>query len=177
MTMTAPAVTTHRPDRTRRLQRGLFAVLLSAVLLVFGVYSSAAADGYTGSDSIAVSENSVQPGQSIVVFASGFESGSTVSIVLQPGGTVLGTAAADSRGRIEVAVEIPRQAAVGTYMVEASGVNGQQPVELSIAIVVTASGRPLPATGGNFVGILLAATACASLGAIIVVRFRRHRAA
>ena len=155
----------------------LLAALLMVGLLVAGSASTVAADGYTGSDSIAVSDNSVQPGQSIVVFASGFEPGSTVSIVLQPGGVVLDTATADSRGRVEVAVVVPAQAAVGNYRIEAIGVRGQQPVEHSIAVAVTSSGRPLPSTGGNLGRTLVLAAACVGVGAFIVLRFRHRRAA
>lgn len=173
--MNTSAITARRSSRPVAL-RCIVAALLSLVF-IGGAASSVAADGYTGSDSIAVSDNSVQPAQSIVVFAAGFEPGSTVTIVLQPAGTVLGTAVADSRGRVEVSVIVPQQTAVGNYAIGANGVNGQQPVQLSIAIAVTSSGRPLPSTGGDVASILVVAAACAAAGLFLVLRFRRRRAA
>jgi LPXTG-motif cell wall-anchored protein len=172
---TVPALA-HLLAPARAAVRWLLAALLSFGLLATLV-SPVAADGYTGSDSIAVSDNSVQPGQNIVVFASGFEPGSTVTIVLKPAGTVLGTAVADSRGRVEVQVVVPQSTAVGSFSIGANGVNGQQPVELAIAIAVSVSGRPLPSTGGDVAGILVVAAACAAAGAFLVLRFRRRRAA
>lgn len=166
----------HSTPSTRRSLRALVAAgaVCAALALSTG---QAIADGYTGNDRIAVSDGSVTPGQSITVFAGTFDVGTVVSIYAQ--GTtpvLLGTATADSRGRIEKSVVIPTSLALGTHRIDAVGVASGAASTASINIAITSNGADLPGTGMDLMPWLVVAGGAVVTGAV-ALQFRRRRVA
>src|SRR5262245_37667986 len=88
-----PSVT--REDRVKRVVAIVVGVLAALTLLP----AANAAAGYPPSGpELGASSSSPPPGGTVTLTASGFCPGGTVTFTLDPGGTVLGTATADSDG-------------------------------------------------------------------------------
>ena len=94
--------------------RASFAIGLSALFLLllapFVGGSAAGAYPITTCSTLAVSTTNPRPGEAITVTGSNFEPNSSVTLVLTPGGTKLGTATSDSGGAFSTQVTLPDSA-------------------------------------------------------------------
>lgn len=133
--------------------------------------------------SITTDRNVASQGGHVVVTATGFKPGSTVTVTLEAGGPAV-TVTADADGTIVVTLPIPADAAAGPAQIEALGIDPDGAVlDLTTTITIlalpstsTVSRPDSPVTGSLFVvlGLLLLAVA-AGVDAIPSGSGRRRR--
>ncbi len=130
---------------------------------------------------IEVESGSVPPGGNQTVTVSGFCPGVMVTFTLNPGGSVLGTASANSSGVASLTFAAPNT--TGTYTVVASAPNtcgggGTTTVDTDFEV---ASEAPLPTSGADSGSLVRTAAAIVGVGLVLVgvamVRRRRTRTA
>jgi hypothetical protein len=155
--------------------------VLAGVLLL-GMTGVASAQDYPpqGND-VAVSDGSVEGGQSITVSAQIFQPGTPVSFTLFSAPVVLGTATADANGVATLTATIPAGVAPGTHTIEASGTGANgQPLTVTQSITVadasTGAGSNLPSTGSSST-IPMSRVALAGIagGGLLVLLANRRR--
>lgn len=141
-------------SRPRRIATA--AAALSAVLAAVLAVPAAAQLAYPPApeQSQSVSETLLEPGQSLTVSATGFDTGSTVDVVLRSVETRLGSTTIDGQGRFALRVTVPCGTEPGPHHVVSIGQDPSLvPFELSSPVtVVDQPCRPLslePGPGGG----------------------------
>jgi hypothetical protein len=126
------------------------------------------------------SSSTVAAGKTMVVSGTGYQPGSTVTVLIYSSPQVLTTVVADASGNFTVTVTVPAGLAAGQHTLVASGVdtNGDQRFT-TLAVTVSTSGKAtLAYTGADVVPPALGGLAAVALGTgLIVVRRRAVRAA
>src|SRR5918911_456536 len=104
-----------------RVIRG--AAAIGAVLAIGALFTGVAlAQQYPPSaPSVAVSDSTVTPGQSVSVSGSGWEAGTTVSLSFDSAAGSLGSANVRADGTFSMGVTIPASASAGTHLIGAAG--------------------------------------------------------
>lgn len=159
------------------MRTSLYVVLAAVAALLVGVPAAHAAPVYPpGPPSIDVESGSVPPGGSQTVTVTGFCNGATVTFTLNPGGSVIGTATANSSGEASLTFTAP--STVGTYTVTATAPNtcdgGGTTTETTEFEV--ASEAPLPSSGTESGALLRWAATVLGVGiALVVVTLMRRR--
>lgn len=163
------------------MRTSLYVVLASVVALIVGVPAAHAASTTTPiypppPPGIDVESGSVPPGGNQTVTVTGFCSGAMVTFTLNPGGTVVGTAVANSSGVATLTFKAPTT--VGTYTIVASAPNtcgggGTTTVDTDFEV---ASEAPLPSSGTDSQTLLRGAATVLGVGvALVVVAMVRRR--
>jgi len=84
-----------------------------------------------------ISSSSAQPGESVTISASGFVSSESVDVTLFSDPVLLGTAVADSAGRVSMSATIPSDTPPGAHRIELLG--RQSGKSISVSLQVTPS--------------------------------------
>ncbi len=151
-------------------------VALSAILCLGVLAVPAFAQTYPPPPAeVCVVSETPTPGQTITVSGSGFSANEGVTIILNPGGIVLGTATTDANGNFSVQVTIPSNLAPGTYSI---GLEGNPIGDVSCAsFTIVGGGGGVSFTGTSLnvpVWTALAAILLAT-GMILLVAARRRQ--
>lgn len=127
--------------KTGRVSLLLVAMLSLATALMAQRAATAQSEYPPASESLAVSDTSTEPGQSIEVSGTGFQPRSRAAIVL--GNVLLRTVTVDALGNFRVQVTIPCPTPPGPTRIEArgTGVDGR-PRTVSSSITVAEGGCP-----------------------------------
>lgn len=117
-------------------------------------------------------------GDQIVVSGGGLRPGSTVSIRLDPGGTVLGQVTVGADGTFRTTVTVPAGLRAGTYEVLAEGTAADgSPVTTRSSFVIPAT-TPVPAqlafTGSSTGALMVVGLFSAAFGAALLAAARRR---
>jgi len=153
------------------MKRIVGAVIALVATLGFGAAIAAAYP--VGDPEITVSDSSPLPGGQLTVNASEFCAGDTVTLTIVPDGSEVGQLTADGNGNVAFVITAP--AAVGTYVLTASGTNCRDTFASSTINVVQPGG--IPRTGNDSgstlqLGAIVVAAGAALLG---VAALRRRR--
>lgn len=157
-----------------------FVLLLAAAALVLASGPGAQTYPPAGCE-LQLSATAVDPGESFVASACGFEPGATVTFSLVQDGevTVLGSAAADADGAVRARLTIPSGTPLSEAIVRARGlgVNGEVLVlEASLRVgTELASAEALPDTGFPAAKVALAGVVIATAGFLLLWTTRRRR--
>ncbi len=154
--------------------------IVSGALLVFAALPLGPASAQyppTATASIFLSDQTVFPGQRIVVSGEGWQARSQVTITFRSRPRVLATASVNRDGEFSTDVTIPGDASPGAHTVAASGVEADgSPVTVTATLEVVSAGGAggLAATGGSPVRQVVLATLLIVLGAAVVILSRRR---
>ncbi len=126
----------------------------------------------TGHAVVTISDQTVTPGQSITVTASGFQPGETVRVALHSTPVVLGTLTMDSAGSGSGTVTIPDGAAIGQHTIELTGQTSGLVASTGIVVVqsLASTGVSSGVVGLGIIGLILA------LGGALMLVVARRRA-
>ncbi|MFM7535836.1 MAG: LPXTG cell wall anchor domain-containing protein [Acidimicrobiales bacterium] len=118
-------------------------------------------------------DNTVSPGQVVVITSRGHRPGSTVQFFILSTPQSLGTAVANSQGVATFPATIPAGfSGAHTILVVGEDTSGNR-LEQSVPIIVTSGG--LPATGSDVAGLVAIGAVVLAGGAALVVVSRRRR--
>lgn len=162
------------------MRTSLYVVLASIMAFLVGAPAAhAAPTAYPPNPpAIDVESGSVPPGGSQTVTVTGFCNGATVTFTLNPGGTVLGTAVANSSGTASLTFKAP--SAEGTYTITATAPNtcGGGGTTTETTDFEVAQEAPLPSSGSDSQTLLRWAATVLGVGiALVVVAMMRRRSA
>ncbi|CAB4556352.1 MAG: hypothetical protein F2534_07385 [Actinobacteria bacterium] len=153
-------------------------VVCAALIGVLGVQHAAAGPYIVGTGSVALSDPTPQPGQTVTVTAGGFAPNSPVAIVLGPGGTTLGTTTASGTGSVSATFVVPGSEAGGRTVVLSGTAPGGEPISRSVGVDVGGVADDMPSSGGDAAGVLVIAVGVLCAGALMwIVAARRRRPA
>ena len=163
------------------MRKSVVALVVSLLALLSAAPAALASPYPPNPPTIEVDSDSVPPGGDVTVSVSGFCPGVMVTFTLTPGGTVLGTAAADGTGKAQITFAAPTD--TGTYVVTATAPNtcGGGGTTTETTSFDVASDAPLPSSGADSGSIVRVAAAVLGVGLVLVgvamVRRRRTRTA
>lgn len=163
------------------MRTSLYVVLATVMALLIGVPAATAAPTTPpvyppNPPTIDVESGTVTPGGPQTVTVTGFCNGATVTFTLNPGGTVIGTAVANSSGVATLTFTAP--ATEGTYTIVATAANtcgggGTTTVDTDFEVAQEA---PLPSSGSDSTTLLRWAATVLGVGvALVAVALVRRR--
>lgn len=130
--------------------------------------------------SIALSDDTLEPGAELTITGRNFKPGSTASFTLFSEPVLLGTAVADAAGVVTLRVTLPQDVAAGAHTIVISGVGMDgAAVDVSAAIAIAAlaaSDGGLATTGASAKVLGGLAIALLMAGASVFVMNRRRAA-
>lgn len=126
-----------------------------------------------GNPEISLTDNTVAPGGTLDVTASGFLGGERVAIELHSTPVTLRIATATETGAVAARVTIPQNTAPGEHSIVLTGLDSKRTVSIDITVTAPPSGSvtALPATGSELpIGLMAVGTLLAAAGAALIAR-------
>lgn len=154
----------HRPRRRVVVTATLLAAVAAALPPV------ALAQYPVDSGTLGASSSEISPGGTVDVSGGGFAPGSAVSIIFRSDPILLKTVSADSTGRIDTDVAIPRSASPGSHTLEARGraAGGGTLVLTRTIEVLGAQAGGHPETGLSLLWLVAGGLAAVAVGATLL---------
>lgn len=173
----------------RIVRRLLTLAVAASGLLVSGASLAAAAEPYpVPPPAVAVNTPTIVVGDSVIVTGSNFGPGETVDVVPSFQGAALGqfgrsahgglvaaamaTTVADGAGNFSITLQLDQ---VGRYIITATGLTTGRVGSVTVRVLPLGSALPVTGNDGSYLGILLAGSAVAAAGVVIVVLARSRR--